>query len=583
MGQVRPLGSPFQINYPKPDALLTLEATTIPTSNGTAVPYAAKPLSCSDTGIDARCACPDCPEVCAVLPHESSPAERAAHRCTVGRLSCWSFSLILVYAVLLVTAVLALGAQELSQRNGKLAEGEDAERGGAWGRLKSRWSVGSWTGTGTASESGYDRLPMEDPIFSADEHAPERAPGSSSSNSLAPGRSSSTGRRSGHSVGAESSHGSTAHPGSRSSAHYSDSPNPSTGSRPLGAGASLIDPEHDAANSPFNQPRAYALNDYLANAFYQLGLWCAYRPYLTLALGLAVCGVINAGWSAFAIEKDPVRLWVAKGSKTEQAKNAFDEAFGPFYRTEQVFVSVAPPATRRAQAEAEAVDGSDMTVAANPTWRAVDEPVLTWKVLQWWESVEQSIVNLRSSPNGYSLKDVCFSPQTDPLPPSDTTGCVIQTPLAYFGGSLAGVTEASWAATLNACASSPASCLAPSGQPINPKLVLGGIPGVDAGGPLRANEARALVVTYVVRNSLDEAEVARAEEWERSLQGLLEGLVGAKGKARVELGLEIAYSTGVSLEGELSGATNTDVPIVVLSYLVSEGSLRTRARSRVEN
>ncbi len=565
MGQVRPLGSPFQINYPKPDTIAALDAVS--TSNGTTVPYAGKALSCSDTGIDARCACPDCPSVCAVLPHVPSPAERAAHHCTVGLLSCWTFSLIVIYAVLLAATVLLLGVQEVWRRNGKLA-GEDTERGGAWRRLKSRWSVVSWSAT--PSESGYDRLPMEDPVFAAEEPA---AP-ASSSNSLAPGRSSSTGRRSGHSIGAESSHGSTAQPGSRSSAQFSDSPDPSTGSRPLGAGASLIDPENDAANSPFNQPRAYALNDYLANGFYQLGLWCAYRPYLTLAIGFAVCGAVNGGWSAFAIEKDPVRLWVAKGSQTEQAKNAFDEAFGPFYRTEQVFVSVAPPATRHAQAEAD----STVAAAASPAWRAVDEPVLTWEVLQWWESVEQSIVNLRSSPNGYSLKDVCFSPQTDPLPPADTAGCVVQTPLAYFGGSLAGVTEATWAATLNSCASSPASCLAPSGQPINPKLVLGGIPDVEEGGAPRADEARALVVTYVVRNSLDEAEIARAEEWETSLQELLAGLAGPRAAPRTELGLEIAYSTGVSLEGELSGATNTDVPIVVLSYLVSGHSQESHGR-----
>ena len=558
MGQVRPLGSPFQINYPKPDQIASLHSVS--TSNGTTVPYAAKALSCSDTGIDARCACPDCPDICAVLPHQPSPAERAAHRCHVGRMSCWSFSLIIAYAVLLVACVLLLGVEELWRRKGKPA-GEDTERGGAWGRLKSRWSVGSWSVT--PSESGYDRLPMEDPIFSADEPG---AP-ASSSNSFAPGRSSSTGQRSAHSTAAESSRSSTLQPGSRSPARLSlsDSPDPFTGSRPLGAGASLIDPVNDAANSPFNQPRAYALNDHLANIFYKLGLWCAYRPYLTLAIGFAACGAINAGWSAFAIEKDPVRLWVAKGSKTEQAKNAFDHAFGPFYRTEQVFVSVAPPASRRAQAAAE----SDVAVAASPSWRPVDEPVLTWEVLQWWDSVEKSIINLRSSPNGYSLKDVCFSPQTDPLPPSDTTGCVIQSPLAYFGGSLAGVTETTWAATLNQCASSPASCLAPSGQPINPKLVLGGIPAVDEGGALRADQARALVVTYVVRNSLDGAEVARAEEWERSLQELLAGLAGSRAAPRTELGLEIAYSTGISLEGELSGATNTDVPIVVLSYLVS--------------
>ena len=53
-------------------------------------------------------------------------------------------------------------------------------------------------------------------------------------------------------------------------------------------------------------------------------------------------------------------------------------------------------------------------------------------------------------------------------------------------------------------------------------------------------------------------------EWERSLREYLQEL---SDKAPGEAGLQIAFSTGVSLEEEINKSTNTDVKIVVLSYL----------------
>lgn len=84
---------------------------------------------------------------------------------------------------------------------------------------------------------------------------------------------------------------------------------------------------------------------------------------------------------------------------------------------------------------------------------------------------------------------------------------------------------------------------------------------------MRADEARALIVTYVVRNSLDEQVVARAEEWETTLQRYFQDLV----PVAAELGLELAFSTGISLESELAKSASADVLIVVLSYAIMFG------------
>lgn len=240
-----------------------------------------------------------------------------------------------------------------------------------------------------------------------------------------------------------------------------------------------------------------------------------------------------------------MKLWVARGSDSEKAKSEFDSAFDPFYRTEQIFLS-----------------------------SKVDEPVLSWERLQWWASVEQSIRDLISSPNNYTLRDVCFSPQTEPLPPSDASACVSQSLMGYLGDSLAGVSEATWASALDSCATTPAACLPGSGQPMSSKLLFGGVPNaVEDDDVVHASDARAVVVTYVVRNSLDPEIVARAEEWEATLGAFLVDLAVS---APRDFGVQIAYSTGLSLEEELNKSTNTDVPIVVLSCkLVVEKILAT--------
>ena len=516
MGQVRALGSPFLIEYPaKP--------------NSTGIPFHDTPLSCSSFDINARCACPDCPAVCAELPPVQSRAEEEASRCRVGRMSCFSFALVMIYAVMLIGTTVGLVVQETMRRKGK--------KGGVglWRRFKE--SV-SWP----KERNGYDRVPMEDPSGVEEEEV--RTP-SSDPTRMSKSRSSGSGSL----VGATST-----------SQAYDGEDRPSStstaNSHRLGRGSSLLDPSSDPADNPFLQPRTYPLNTYLSNFFYRLGFFCASRPYLTLAIGFAICAMVNLGWKKFEVERDPVKLWVAKGSESEVAKNAFDSAFGPFYRTEQIFVSVAPAKNLQVESGVEA------------SWAVVDEPVLSWKVLKWWASVEDDIRTLRSSPNNYSLSDVCFSPSTDPHPPTDSSSCVVQSIMGYFGDDISGETKDSWADTLNSCASMPALCLPGSQMPMNPKLLLGRIPVNDKDDTsIQADQARALVVTYVVRNSLDPVVVARAEEWEWTLQAYLDELASPSGRA-AELGLEMAYSTGISLEEELNKSTNTDIPIVVLSYLV---------------
>lgn len=277
----------------------------------------------------------------------------------------------------------------------------------------------------------------------------------------------------------------------------------------LGRGATLLDPMDHL------QPKQNKVNATLRRFFYRLGLLCASRPLETFGIAAVVIALLNIGWKDFAIETEPVRLWVAPNSEAAVQKHFFDEHFGPFFRPEQIFVSVP--------------DGTPMT----------------YDTLDWWLGVERDISALKSDENGYTLEDVCFKPN------GPGTACVIQSVSAWLGEEMEQWGD-DWRKRITDCASRPGECLPPFGQPLDPKLILGGAKGDWL-------KAKALVITYVVNNYNDD-RVKPAEEWERTLETYLQG--------SHKDGVKVTYSTGVSLEQELNKSTNTDVKIVVLSYLV---------------
>lgn len=314
----------------------------------------------------------------------------------------------------------------------------------------------------------------------------------------------------------------------------------STESRRLGRGASLLDPIE------VSQPRQYRLNTILRRVFYRLGLAAASSPFLTFSVVFTFIGLLNLGWQRFDIETDPVRLWVAPDSESKLQKEYFDEHFGPFYRPQQIFVT--------------ALSGSPITIDPPPftdTDVSSQDPVLSYNHLRYWMDVESDIRALRSSPNGYRLTDVCFKPA------GPQGACVVQSVGAWFGNDLSDYDEESWKHRLVQCANSPVDCLPDFQQPLGPQYVLGGVPE-DMHERNSYLDAKALVVTYVVANSLDEAEIAKAVEWEQTLRAYL---VDLSERIPSEAGMNIAFSTGVSLEEEISRSTNTDVRIVVMSYL----------------
>lgn len=310
-------------------------------------------------------------------------------------------------------------------------------------------------------------------------------------------------------------------------------------SRHLGRGASLLDPIETV------QPRQYPLNSFLRRTFYRLGLFAASSPWLNFALVFLIVGLLNIGWKKFEIETDPVRLWVSPSSESKQQKEFFDQNFGPFYRTEQIFVT------------ATSTTGEVSMNTSSPAFAvATGQPVLSWDRLKYWFKVEADIRALQS-PSGHRLSDVCFKPA------GQRGACVVQSLAAWFGNDLDDYEEDTWSEHLQGCAKYPAECLPDFQQPLAPHFVLGAVPERED-GTKSYSDAEAFVVTYVVSDSLNTEVQSKAMEWEETLRDYLLAL---SERARAEAGLQIAFSTGVSLEEEINKSTNTDVKIVVLSYL----------------
>ncbi|KAJ1028710.1 hypothetical protein NDA16_001876 [Ustilago loliicola] len=455
---------------------------------------------------------------CTALP-ELPATNRPGSSCSIGAMSCFTFSVIILYALLVGVVWFWKPLQKLVRgRRGVIA-------------LPHRTSGLSLF---SSQSSGFERVRMdsEDSLDGVDSR---QQPQSANSGGLV---------------------------GARGLGHFGEESSASSAPDGTYRGIGLERNDNLSALGAL-QPRKYALNQLLTRSFYRLGLFCARRPWLTFMIAAVFVGIANIGWKNFEVEVDPVRLWVAPGSTAKVQKEIFDQEFGPFYRPQQIFLMDG-----HSYQELTALrhNSSSDALAALP-------PTLSWDRLLWLADLEQAVRDLET-PSGVTLQDVCLAPAGPGTP------CVVQSILGYFQDDPEGygLDATNWDEVLDQCASNPAECLPLFGQPLKPNIVLGGLP--DNAQP---SNARSAVVTYVLNNSLNKTLLNAAEEWEQKLLELLQSVAADPTSVsqvnesadsphplsvrRKELGVQIAFSTGVSLETEIGSSSNTDVGIVVLSYL----------------
>ena len=420
LGDKKPfLGSPFQIDFPRPSSKDFGDMETILTD--------AKP--CNSTDEQYKCACVDCEASCPALePLEETP------ECHVGLLPCLSFTVLIIYSVFITLLVLAVSGHVAAAKH---------------------------------RQSKNERLQLLQDSGAHDDDEDDN-----------------------HDMLGRSAGG------------------------------------YPADRMPTQQ---YMLNTYIDRFFSNLARTCARFPGITISASFLVVVLLSLGWMRFAIETDPVKLWVAPDSDAAQEKHFFDTNFGPFFRAEQAFL-------------------------VNDTLPSGPGPVLSYETLRWWFDVEARVAGLKTEENGITLHDVCYRPTGE--------SCVIQSVTQYFDGEFDNLEKEGWAEQIQDCVDTPVNCLPPFGQPLAIQRLLGGYN--YSSDPI--TEAKALVVTWVVKNhNPSEAEaLKKAEEWEASAEVLL---LQVMDEAR-DRGLRLSFNTEISLEQELNKNTNTDAKIVVISYIV---------------
>ena len=413
LGEKKFLGSPFQINFPRPDSG---NFTNMTASDPV-------PRACNDTDELYRCACVDCQGSCPELPKVTEQ-----EHCYVGVLPCLSFSVILIYCVFLVLLVTAVSGHVAYQKH---------------------------------SQRKSERLQLlQDTTISDDEDE--------------------------------------------------------------------IDEVRHAGMIEKPQ-RQYWLNSKCDIAFSKLGRICASFPLITIGASILVIVVLSIGWISFAIETDPVRLWVSPSSAAATEKAYFDEQFGPFYRAEQTFL-------------------------VNDTHHSGPGPVLSYETLRWWFDLENRVSRFKSMQEGVTLNDVCFNPTG--------SACVVPSITGYFQGSFSNVDPKTWREDVKRCTEQPGSqeCLPDFQLPIQKDTILGG--WEKAGDVL---DSEALISTWVINNHpKGSAEEATAMDWEEMLKNLFKD---AQREAK-DRGLRLSFNTEISLEQELNKSSNTDAKIVVVSYVI---------------
>lgn len=409
LGHKSALGSPFQINYPRPNS------EKFPNMDA----MDDKAIPCNTTDEKYRCSCVDCEGSCPKLPQLEAEQE-----CLVGHLPCLSFAAILVYCIFLLLLIIAVTGHVAYRRRAQTKN----ER----------------------LELFQDSAPVDD----EDE-------------------------------------GDIVH-----SAGVLDGPQ-----------------------------KSYWVNRLCDRAFSKLGRTCARYPSITIVVSTLFVTLLSLGWVYFAVETDPVRLWVSPDSAAAIEKTFFDENFGPFFRAEQVFL-------------------------VNDTHPGGPSPVLSYENLKWWMNVESGVGRMRSVEHGVSFHDVCYKPTGD--------ACVVQSVSGYFGGTTELLDPDTWQDDLENCAEKPVECLPDFQQPLNPNMILGGYNH-------SVLEARAMIITWVVKNYAEGTkELELAMDWEENLKTML---MSVQDEAK-ERGLRLSFNTEISLEEELNKSTNTDAKIVVISYII---------------
>lgn len=250
--------------------------------------------------------------------------------------------------------------------------------------------------------------------------------------------------------------------------------------------------------------------------FESIGFFVARFPGFTIIVSLFICTLLSSGMYWLEFETNPVNLWVSPKEQHLKNYQYFEENFGEWFRIEQIFVS-----------------------------RKDDHEILDWETIKWWFEQELSIQEFEVDDETLSLDEFCFKPLGET--------CVIESFTQYFYGDVNYLSNSTWKDMISQCTDSPVNCLPTFQQPLKPNLLF---------SDNDVLKSKAFVVTILLNQDLkDETYIERVEKYETQLKEKLLKLGEEKPS------LQIDFSTEISLTEELNKSTNTDINVIIISYL----------------
>jgi Niemann-Pick C1 protein len=138
---------------------------------------------------------------------------------------------------------------------------------------------------------------------------------------------------------------------------------------------------------------------FLGRLFAKHGGNVARFPVVYVLVPILFAGILCVGFKELMIDSDPDVIWVPPASTTAQQKRFFDAAFDPFFRINQIIVTLEDP-------------------SLSPSSGALSRPYM-----QAVLDLQNAIVNATAS-DGTTLDNVCYKPIAG-------AGCLIETPLDY--------------------------------------------------------------------------------------------------------------------------------------------------------
>ncbi|XP_011198907.2 NPC intracellular cholesterol transporter 1 homolog 1b [Bactrocera dorsalis] len=297
------------------------------------------------------------------------------------------------------------------------------------------------------------------------------------------------------------------------------------------------------------------VNTLLSKLFLIWGQFCAKHPVLILAICSWIIGGLAYGIIYLSVTTDPIELWAGKESQTRLEKDYFDEHFGPFYRTNQIFIKPL-----------------NQTTFTHNTSAGIETfgPAFEKNFLKEVFLLQEQIQNLTTE-NGVTLADVCYAPMVYTGEKVTIDNCLVQSIYGYFQNDMDefereyvdsnGYTN-TYLNQLEDCLRVPMleSCFGPYGGPIEPAIAVGGMPKVSADENPDFQLATGLLLTFLGKNKLSSTQLEPNMEWELAFINFLKNYTSDQ--------MEIAFSAERSIQDAIVELSEGEVSTVVISYVV---------------